>query len=92
MEPQPGVPQNSENSPGPIFLKVRSKRHELKAKHSLEKRKLVLLMLSRLKHSVRHTVQSIEHSPSFLRYWATGEKGEVTLNCFAFVLSANLSH
>lgn len=39
VEPQPGIPQNFENSPGPIFLKGLSRRHELRNKHSPEKKK-----------------------------------------------------
>lgn len=91
VEPQPGVPQNSENSLGLIFLKVLPTRHELQDKHSPEKRRLVLLTLSTLKHSVWHTVQywSLTESHSLL---GDGWKGRSHFKLLSFVLSANLSH
>ena len=87
VEPQPRVPQNSENSPVPIFLKkVLLKRLELQDKHSPEKRKLVLLTLSTLKHSVRLTVQywTLTESPSLLGDGWEG-RSHFKLLCICFV-------
>ena len=69
-----------------IFKKVLLKRHELQKKHSPEKRKLVLLTLSTLKHSVRHTVQywTLTESPSLLGDGWEG-RSHFKLLCICFV-------